>query len=137
VHNSEQDAAYGTIALESEAFLLGSLVEYWDDKGMEVPVWAWMNRLAHGTVRQIGECVTRSDKPRRAGRSWRVARSYLAFELLDLTDLECTLGELQSSVLIPLELEMAARPDVAGWTPRQWVDLVEDALRHNLWALDQ
>jgi hypothetical protein len=64
VHNSEQDAAYGTIALESEAFLLGSLVEYWDDKGMEVPVWAWMNRLAHGTARQIGECVTRSDKPR-------------------------------------------------------------------------
>ena len=137
MQNSEQDTAYGTIALESEAFLLGSLVEYWDDKGMEVPVWAWMNRLAHGTARQIGECVTRSDKPRRAGRRWRVARSYLAFELLDLTDLECTLAELQSSVLIPLELEMAARPDVAGWTPRQWVDLVEDALRNNLWALDQ
>ena len=70
-------------------------------------------------------------------RSWRVARSYLAFEVLDLTDLECTLAELQSSVLIPLELDMAARPDVAGWTPRQWVDLVEDALRDNLWALDQ
>ena len=49
----------------------------------------------------------------------------------------CTLAELQSSVLIPLELEMAARPDVAGWTPRQWVDLVEDALRNELWALDQ
>ena len=137
VHNGEQDAAYGTIALESEAFLLGSLVEYWDDKGMEVPVWAWMNRLAHGTARQIGECVIRSDKPRRAGRSWRVARSYLAFEVLDLTDMEFTLTELQSSVLIPLELEMAARPDVAGWTPRQWVDLVEDALRNSLWALDQ
>ena len=75
--------------------------------------------------------------PRRAGRSWRVARSYLAFEVLDLTDLECTLAELQSSVLVPLELEMAARPDVAGWTPRQWVDLVQDALRIHLWAFDQ
>jgi hypothetical protein len=104
---------------------------------MAVPVWTWVNRLAHGTARQIGECVIGCDKPRRAGRSWRVARSYLAFEVLDLTDLECTLAELQSSVLIPLELEMAARPDVAGWTPRQWVDLVEDALRNNLWALDQ
>ena len=51
--------------------------------------------------------------------------------------MEFTLTELQSSVLIPLELEMAARPDVAGWTPRQWVDLVEDALRNKLWALDQ
>ena len=137
MHNSEQDAAYGTIALESEAFLLGSLVEYWNDKGMEVPVWAWMNRLAHGTARQIGECVIHSDKPRRAARSWRVARSYLASEVLDLIELECTLAELQSSVLIPLELAMAARPDVAGWTPRQWVDLVEDELRDDLWALDQ
>jgi hypothetical protein len=137
VHNGEQDAAYGTIALESEAFLLGGLVDYWDAKGMEVPVWAWMNLLAHGTVRRIGECVLRPDKPRRVGRSWRLARSYLAFEVLDLTDMEFTLAELQSSVLIPLELEMAARPDVAGWTPRQWVDLVEDALRNKLWALDQ
>jgi hypothetical protein len=137
VQNGEQDTPYGTIALESEAFLLGSLVEYRDDKGMEVPVWAWMNRLAHGTASQISECVIHSDEPRRAGGSWRVARSYLAFEVLGLTDLELTLAELQSSVLIPLELEMAARPDVAGWTPRQWVDLVEDALRDNLWALDQ
>ena len=104
---------------------------------MEVPVWAWMNLLAHGTARQIGECVFRPDRPRRAGRSWRVARSYLAFEVLDLTEVEFTLAELQSSVLIPLELEMAARPDVAGWTPRQWVDLVEEALRTELWALDQ
>ena len=57
--------------------------------------------------------------------------------MLDLTDLEFTLAELQSSVLIPLELEMAARPDVAGWTPRQWVNLVEDALRNALCALDR
>ena len=39
-------------------------------------------------------------------------------------------------MLIPLELEMAARADVADWTPRQWVDLVEDTLRNNLWALE-
>ena len=57
--------------------------------------------------------------------------------MLDLTDVEFTLPELQSSLLIPLELEMAARPDAAGWTPRQWVDLVEDALRNKLWALGQ
>ena len=80
---------------------------------------------------------TRPYRPRRASRSWRVARSYLAYKVLDLTDLEFTLADLQSSVLIPLELEMAARADVAGWTPRQWVDFVEDALRNNLWALDQ
>ena len=57
--------------------------------------------------------------------------------MLDLTDVEFTLPELQSSLLIPLELEMAARPDDAGWTPRQRVGLVEDALRNKLWALGQ
>jgi hypothetical protein len=137
VQNSEQDTAYGTIALECEAFLLGSLVEFWDEKGVEVPVWAYMNLLAHGTARQIGECIFGDNNPGRTGHSLRVARSYLAFEVLDLTDLEFTLAELQSSVLIPLELEMAARPDVADWTPRQWVNLVEDALRTALWALDR
>jgi hypothetical protein len=132
VQNSEQDTACGTIALECEAFLGGTLAEYWDDKGMEVPVWTYMNLLAHGDARRIGECVLRPHWPNRASRSWRVARSYLAFEVLDLTDLEFTLADLQASVLIPLELEMAARADVADWTPRQWVDLVEDALRNNL-----
>lgn len=136
VHNSEQDTACGTIALECEAFLDGTLAEYWDDKGIDVPVWTWMNMLAHGSARQIGECVLRPSRPRPASRSWRVARSYLAYEVLDLTDLEFTIAELQSSVLIPLELEMAARADVDDWTPRQWVDLVEDALRNNLCALD-
>ena len=137
MQNSEQDTAYGTIALESEAFLLGSLVEFWDEKGIDVPVWAYMNLLAHGTVRQIGECIFGDNNPGRTGLGWRVARSYLAFDVLDLTDLEFTLAELQSSVLIPLELEMAARPDVADWTPRQWVNLVEDTLRHAFWALDR
>jgi hypothetical protein len=132
VQNSEQHTACGTIALESEAFLAGTLAEYWDDKGMEVPVWTWMNLLAHGDARQIGECVLRPDRTRRTSRSWRVARSYLAYDVLDLTDLEFTLTDLQASVLIPLELEMAARDDVCGWTARQWVDAVEDALRNNL-----
>ena len=122
----------GTIASECEAFLDGTLAEYWDDKGMDVPVWAWMNLLAHGSARRIGECVLRPYRPRPASRSWRIARSYLAYEVLDLTDLEYTLAELQSTVLVPLELEMSARADVADRTPRQWVDLVEDALRNNL-----
>ena len=129
VQNSEQDTACGTIALECEAFLDGTLAEYWDEKGIDVPVWAWMNLLAHGTRAPDRRVRPRRPNRRRTGRSWRVARSYLAFEVLDLTDLEFTLADMQSSVLIPLELEMAARPDVAGWTPRQWVDLVEDALR--------
>ena len=101
---------------------------------MEVPVWAWMNLLAHGT-RARSASASAPDRPR--GQPQLARRPLLpGLEVLDLTDLEFTLAELQSSVLIPLELEMAARADVAGWTPRQWVDLVEDALR-NASALDQ
>ena len=50
VQNSEQYTACGTIALECEAFLAGTLAEYWEDKGMDLPVWAYMNLLAHGDV---------------------------------------------------------------------------------------
>ena len=122
------------------AFLAGSLAEYWDDKGIEIPVWASMNLLAHRTARQIGECLGGANPPGRADRSWRVARSYLAFEVLDLTDQEFTLAELQSPVLIPLD--PARTPDGgpprrAGWTPRRWVHLVEDARRKNLGAFDR
>ena len=74
MQNSELDTACGTIALECEAFLGGTLAEYWEDKSMEVPVWTYMNLLAHGDVRRIGETVLRPDWSRRAGRSWRVAR---------------------------------------------------------------
>lgn len=137
VQKSGQDTAYGTIAGECEAFLGGSLAEYWDDKGMEIPVWAYMNLLAHGTVRQVGECLVGPSRRGEPGHGWRVARAYLAFEVLDLTDLEFTLAELQSTVLIPFELEMAARPDAADWTPKQWVDRVEAALRDSLCASEQ
>jgi hypothetical protein len=95
-----------------------------------------MNLLAHGTARQIGECVLRPYRPRRASRNWHIARSYLAYEVLDLTDLEYTLAEMQSSVLIPLELDMSGCPDDVHMTPRQWVDLVEDTLRTQLAVLE-
>jgi hypothetical protein len=137
VQKIREDTACGTIALECEAFSNGSLAEYWDEKDVDVPVWAWMNLLSHGSVRQIGESVLRPDWHEGPTRSWRVARSYLAYDVLDLTDLEFTVAELQSSVLIPLELELAARDDVADWTPRQWVDAVEDTLQATLSVLGQ
>jgi hypothetical protein len=137
VRNNELDTACGTIALECKAFLDGTLAEYWDEKGKDVPAWTWMNLLAHGGVRQVGECVLRPYGRQRGSRGWRAARSYLAYEVLDLTDLEFTLAELQATLLVPLELEMAGRDDDAHWAPRQWVDLVEDALRAHLRALDQ
>ncbi len=126
----DQQTGGGTVALECEAFLNGTLAEYWDEKGVIVPVWAWMNLLAHGSEEQITETVAHPSRPRRAVRNWRIARSYLATEVLDLVDAHFTLRDMQSTILVPLELEMAARPEVGRWTPRQWLDVVDYAMRN-------
>jgi hypothetical protein len=126
----EQQTGGGTIALECEAFLGGTLAEHWDEQGVVVPVWVWTNLLAHGTMEQIGETVAHPSRPRRAVRSWRIARSYLAHQILDLSGDESSLRDLQWSILVPLELEMAARPEVNQWTPRQWLDVVDYAIRN-------
>lgn len=56
--------------------------------------------------------------------------AYLAYEVFDLLDAEFTLADMQSSVLVPLELELSARPEVSRWSPRRWVDAVDNAIRN-------
>ena len=120
----EQKSGSSILATECGAFLDGTLAEYWDERGVVVPVWAWTNLLAHGSEELIAESVVRPSRPRRAARSWRIARSYLAYQMLDLTDARCTLADLQRNVLMPLELDMAARPETGRWSPgsgsRRW-----------------
>lgn len=117
------------IVLECEAYLNGTLAEFWEERGKPVPVWTWTNVLAHGTESRIHESMYGSSKQRRTGRSWRIARSYLAYQVLDLASEHFTIEEFQATVLFPLELELAARPEVERWTPRRWVDTVEELIR--------
>ena len=130
MQNSNQQTGGGMVALECEAFLNGTLAEYWDEKGTIVPVWAWTNLLAHGSEEQIAAMVAHPSRPRRTVRNWRLARSYLATEVLDLVGADFTLHDMQTTILVPLELEMAARPEVGRWTPRQWLDVVDYAIRN-------
>jgi hypothetical protein len=130
IKKREREEGSSVLATECAAFLDGTLAEYWDEKGTTVPVWAWTNMLAHGDENLIVQSVVHPNRPRHMARSWRIARSYLAYELLDLTDDDKTLAELQADVLVPLELEMASRPEVADWSPRQWVDAVDIAIRN-------
>ena len=118
------------LASECAAFLNGTLAEYWEEEGTSVPVWSWTNLLAHGSQDQITDIVHHPSKPRRTGRSWRIARSYLAYEVLEIADGGVSLDELQATILIPLELELAAHPEVSRWTPRRWVDTVDEAIRN-------
>ena len=123
-------AMSGTAGSEGcEAFLNGTLAEYWERRGSTVPVWAWTNLLAHGSAEQIADSVIRPQRSRRIARSWRIARSYMANELLEVTDGPRQLRAMQSDVLIPLELEMATLPAVRQWTPRQWIDAIDWAIR--------
>jgi hypothetical protein len=125
-----RDLRGGVLASECEAYLNGTLAEFWDERGTAVPVWTWMNLLAHGTESQIHDSPKRTSQQRRTGRSWRIARSYLAYQVLALACEECTLEELQSTVLVPLELELAAHPEVERWSPRRWVDTVDEVIRN-------
>jgi hypothetical protein len=132
----EHETGDSILATECAAFLDGTLAEYWDARGLVVPVWAWMNLLAHGSEGLIGESLWHPFRPRRAARSWRIARTYLARQVMDVTNAHLTLEDLQTSVLIPLELELAARDDVSRWTPRQWADTVDRVNRQHS-ALEQ
>jgi hypothetical protein len=124
------------VCQECEAFLDGTLAEFWDDRGIVVPVWAWTNLLAHGNESLITETVARPYRNRRITRSWRIARSYLAYELFDLIDPEFTLDDMQAAVLIPIELQMSSSAEVSRWSPRQWVEVVDDAIRNQHSALE-
>ena len=71
-----RDLPGGFLGLECEAYLNGTLAEFWEEQGTGVPVWSWMNLLAHGSESQIHDSLYGSPKLRRTGRSWRVARSF-------------------------------------------------------------
>ncbi len=126
----ERTTGEAAVAASCEAFLNGTLAEYWEDQGFAVPVWAWTNLLAHGSSDQIAESVNRPTRSRRGARSWRIARSYMATALLEIADGPRRLRALQSEILVPLELEMASLPAVRQWQPRQWVDAVDWAIRN-------
>jgi len=126
----EQAVGCSVLANECTAFLNGTLAEYWDDKGLTVPVWAWTNLLAHGNEDRIADAVARPRCARRMARNWSVARSYLALEILGLLEESLSLEELQCEVLIPLELELSSRSEVCRWTPTHWLEVVDSALRN-------
>jgi hypothetical protein len=110
---------------ECEAFLSGTYVELCEARGEPVPVWAWMNLLAHGTEDQLRHAMTQHPS---AGL-WRHARGFVVGELLDRVDAQHrSLPEFQAGVLVPLELEVLACADAKRWQPGQLVARLLDAL---------
>jgi hypothetical protein len=118
------------VAAECAAFLTANLVEHWEADGRAIPIWAWTNLLAPGSKELIAQSISRPSRHRLLARSWWIARAQLADLLLNLICGSCSLSELQHSVLIPLELELASLPEMSFWNHHQWVDAVSDALHH-------
>ena len=118
-------------AAACEAFLAGRYPEYLECRGHPIPPWAWTNPLAHAPEDQLRSMIsTRHDAVGSAGR-WRRACCYLAGELLDLAERRGPLNEVQTTALVPLELELISRQDVTCWRPGMWVEVVMAALRHD------
>lgn len=97
----EPDGWTDALVAECEAILSGRGAELVRDRGGAVPVWGWINLLAHGTEDDLRAAVR--DRP---DDDWIEARGYLAEEIIRLVDAELTtLDALQRNVLVPLELE--------------------------------
>jgi hypothetical protein len=123
---SRGSPAEAALVSEGEAFLLGSLVDLIESRAGNVPVWAWTNLLAHGTEEDLqGAAATVLAGGVAEHTQWHQARSYLAAEVLHCAQLHGSLAELQRAVLVPLELGLTSRPEVAGWGPGRWATTVE------------
>jgi hypothetical protein len=114
-----------------DALFTGRYVEYLERQGFHVPPWAWTNVLAHGCEDQLHQVAGPSNPRRPEGDVWRLARSYLAGEVLDAAERSGSLLAVQAAALVPLEL------DLISWVPSrfaasgQWATRVITALEHH------
>jgi hypothetical protein len=114
-----QDPAEIGLVEESQAFLDGRYAELAASSGeTRVPVWAWMNLLAHGTEAELR--VTASQLLVTQG--WRQARAFVAGEVIDVIDAGLmSLSQVQRDILVPLELDVLSCQTANQWTPAQLV----------------
>ena len=106
------------LAEECVAFLAGGYVESCEGGQNPVPVWAWMNVLAHGTEAELRAAAL--DRPH--DDPGHQARAFVAGELIDLIDAGCLdLETFQREVLVPLELDVMACPASSLWRPAELV----------------
>jgi len=117
-------SAADDVAAECEAFLAGRYLEYVKDRGHPIPLWAWTNPLAHAPEAQLRTMISMREDAMGPAGGWHRACCYLAGELLDLAERRGSLAELQATALVPLELELITRRELACWRPGAWVATV-------------
>lgn len=120
------------IGAECEAFLHGSYAEYLASHGQDIPSWAWLNPLAHGTKGQItalADGTSAWHESVAGGTAWYQAMAFLAIETLELAESTGRpLEELQNSILAPLELDLARDVHRRRFAPKEVVGRTVAAL---------
>lgn len=117
-----------TLVDECEAFLLGRYAELLEERSEPVPVWAWTNVLAHGRRDDILRAAAGPKGGWSASRRWRIARAFVAREVMEALARGASLIDVQREVLAPLELELSGGRGVWAWTPQRWLETVRAAL---------
>jgi hypothetical protein len=96
------------IADECDAFLRGEYVEYASAMGWNVPVWAWINAVAHADQDRLVRLALvgyRHDIALSGRREWSRAVSCIASAVVEETSRTGReLAELQASLFVPLEM---------------------------------
>lgn len=124
----DRNAGGQELVADCEAFLTGRYVEHLLEAEAHVPAWAWTNLLAHGTEEQLrGSCAS-VGLDASGAEPWLLARRYLAGEVLDKANRHGPLLKVQAQVLVPLESDLASRPNMGSSRPSDWVTAVLAAL---------
>jgi hypothetical protein len=116
---------------ETEAFLTGNLAVERLVRGEATSDWEWVNVLAHASEDRLSILAAGvpAQRRRKSDERWSRALVVLARRLLAVAAEDgASVEELQSSVLVPLELELAADHHPRRRGPDQTVQLVLERL---------
>ena len=99
------------LADEVAAFLEGRLVDFYTLKGRLLPPWVALNRLAHADHSELVRLV--------GGSPWVTTERIIAARVLAQAPTPKLLDQLQSQVLVPIELKMVLHAKVEGLDSEQ------------------
>lgn len=115
------------LAAEVVAFFEGRLVEFYTFKGRLLPAWVALNRLAHADRSELVTLV--GGAARGTLRApWATTERFIAGRVLAQAPTPELLDQLQSQVLVPVELEMLSRSTAEGLDAEQVLAAAVSAL---------
>lgn len=115
------------LADEVSAFLEGRLVEFYTFKGRPRPAWVALNRLAHADRSELVALVG-GDRRGRLRAPWATTERFVAARVLAHAPTPARLDQLQSQVLVPLELALVDRAKAQGLDAEQVLAAAVSAL---------